>query len=157
MAAASIESWNQLSPKSAEGRVAPMSTNSSGQGDSSGSSSASISANDFLTLLVTEMKNQDPTANTDPNQYINQLVQVNSLQQLIAINDTLTNGFGASTKAEAATQSGSGGTPFRSSIAEAPRASSITDVARPNADGGNLSLPPANPAALGLASALSHK
>ena len=41
---------------------------------SASSSSASISANDFLTLLVTEMQNQDPTADTDPNEYINQLV-----------------------------------------------------------------------------------
>jgi flagellar basal-body rod modification protein FlgD len=57
---------------------------------SSASDSATISANDFLTLLVTEMKNQDPTANTDPNEYINQLVQVNSLEQLISINQTLT-------------------------------------------------------------------
>lgn len=56
---------------------------------SSGGDSASISANDFLTLLVTEMRNQDPTANTDPNEYINQLVQVNSLEQLISINQTL--------------------------------------------------------------------
>ena len=57
---------------------------------SSASDTATISANDFLTLLVTEMKNQDPTANTDPNEYINQLVQVNSLEQLISINQTLT-------------------------------------------------------------------
>jgi len=35
------------------------------------------------------MKNQDPTATTDPNEYVNQLVQVNSLQQLISINETL--------------------------------------------------------------------
>lgn len=55
----------------------------------SGADAATITANDFLTLLVTEMKNQDPTANTDPNEYINQLVQVNSLQQLISINQTL--------------------------------------------------------------------
>ena len=45
-----------------------------------------ITANDFLTLLVTELKNQDPTTNTDPNAYVDQLVQVNSLQQLIQIN-----------------------------------------------------------------------
>jgi len=57
--------------------------------DSSSGDSATISANDFLTLLVTEMKNQDPTADTDPNEYINQLVQVNSLEQLIDINQTL--------------------------------------------------------------------
>ncbi len=51
--------------------------------------SPSVTANDFLTLLVTELKNQDPTANTDPNAYVNQLVQVNSLQQLIQINGDL--------------------------------------------------------------------
>ncbi len=56
---------------------------------SSGNSDTTITANDFLTLLVTEMKNQDPTADTDPNAYIDQLVQVNSLQQLIQINQDL--------------------------------------------------------------------
>jgi flagellar basal-body rod modification protein FlgD len=50
------------------------------------SGAATITANDFLTLLVAEMKNQDPTQPTDPNAYISQMVNVNSLQQLIAIN-----------------------------------------------------------------------
>jgi len=58
------------------------------------SSSATISANDFLTLLVTEMQNQDPTADTDPNEYINQLVNVNSLEQLIDINQNLSTALG---------------------------------------------------------------
>jgi len=44
---------------------------------------------------VTEMQNQDPTANTDPNEYINQLVQVNSLEQLIDINQNLTTALGS--------------------------------------------------------------
>ena len=48
--------------------------------------SSTITANDFLTLLVAEMKNQDPTQPTDPNAYITQMVNVNSLQQLIGIN-----------------------------------------------------------------------
>ena len=52
-------------------------------------STATVTANDFLQLLVSEMKNQDPTANTDPNEYINQLVQVNSLEQLVQINQDL--------------------------------------------------------------------
>jgi flagellar basal-body rod modification protein FlgD len=68
---------------------------SSGSGDSSNSST--ISANDFLTLLVTEMQNQDPTQDTDPNEYINQLVQVNSLEQLVDINQTLSTDLGGST------------------------------------------------------------
>ena len=61
---------------------------------SSDSSSATISANDFLTLLVTEMQNQDPTDQTDPNEYIDQLVQVNSLEQLIDINQNLSTALG---------------------------------------------------------------
>ncbi len=48
-----------------------------------------ITSGDFLTLLVTEMQNQDPTQPTDPNAYIQQLVGVNSLQQLISINQGL--------------------------------------------------------------------
>src|ERR1700689_3350927 len=74
----------------------PNATGTSGAAGATGPSSSStssdssnISANDFLTLLVTEMQNQDPTANTDPNEYINQLVNVNSLEQLISINQTL--------------------------------------------------------------------
>ena len=53
-------------------------------------SNATITSSDFLTLLVTELKNQDPTTQQDPNAYITQLVQVNSLQQLISINQDLT-------------------------------------------------------------------
>src|SRR5579872_296031 len=64
------------------------------QGGNSSTQPSTISANDFLTLLVTEMKNQDPTAQTDPNEYINQLVQVNSLEQLIQINQNLNTALG---------------------------------------------------------------
>lgn len=53
-------------------------------------SGSTITSNDFLTLLVSELKNQDPTQPTDPNAYIQQLVGVNSLQQLIQINQGLT-------------------------------------------------------------------
>src|ERR1700733_13455934 len=57
---------------------------------SAASNSSDITSDDFLTLLVSELKNQDPTQPTDPNAYITQLVQVNSLQQLIQINSDLT-------------------------------------------------------------------
>lgn len=71
----------------------PSGTNgTSGSSSGDNSNDASITANDFLTLLVAEMKNQDPTANNDPNAYIDQLVQVNSLQQLIQINQDLSGG-----------------------------------------------------------------
>jgi flagellar basal-body rod modification protein FlgD len=62
------------------------STQSSSSASAAASSSSDITANDFLTLLVSELQNQDPTQPTDPNQYITQLAQVNSLEQLVSIN-----------------------------------------------------------------------
>jgi flagellar basal-body rod modification protein FlgD len=65
---------------------AASSTSGTSSTSSSTTAGATITANDFLTLLVSELKNQDPTAPTDPNAYITQMVDVNSLQQLININ-----------------------------------------------------------------------
>ncbi|HWW23428.1 MAG TPA: flagellar hook capping FlgD N-terminal domain-containing protein [Edaphobacter sp.] len=64
---------------------------------SSTSTGSTITANDFLTLLVSELKNQDPTQPTDPTAYITQMVGVNSLQQLIEINSGLASVEGTST------------------------------------------------------------
>ncbi len=70
-------------------------TTSTSSSDTSSSTSTTITSNDFLTLLVAELKNQDPTQPTDPTTYIQQLVGVNSLQQLIEINQGLTTFEGA--------------------------------------------------------------
>ncbi len=79
-------------------RTAAASTTAAGSTSSASSAAASsasatsstITANDFLTLLVAEMKNQDPTQPTDPSAYISQMVDVNSLQQLVGINAGIT-------------------------------------------------------------------
>jgi flagellar basal-body rod modification protein FlgD len=93
---------------------------------SSAANPSDITSSDFLTLLVSELKNQDPTQPTDPNAYITQLVGVNSLQQLIQINSGLTSieppsssstsatGSGASANAVAATSPLSGTQPSAS-------------------------------------------
>jgi flagellar basal-body rod modification protein FlgD len=49
-----------------------------------------LDGNSFLTLLTAQLKSQDPTAPQDPTQFVTQLVQFNSLQQLIQINQDLT-------------------------------------------------------------------
>jgi len=67
-------------------QAAPKDATTPTTNTSSTTDSSTITSNDFLTLLVSELKNQDPTQPTDPNQYITQLAQVNSLQQLISIN-----------------------------------------------------------------------
>ncbi len=76
-----------VKPRAAASTSSTSGTGSASNSNSAAASSAStITANDFLTLLVTEMKNQDPTQPTDPTAYITQMTQVNSLQQLIGIN-----------------------------------------------------------------------
>jgi flagellar basal-body rod modification protein FlgD len=48
-----------------------------------------LTGDSFMTLLVSQLKQQDPTSPQDPTQWVGQLVQFNSLQQLIEINGTL--------------------------------------------------------------------
>src|SRR5215471_14965335 len=69
--------------------VTSKATNGTNNASNESSMTDTITASDFLTLLVSELKNQDPTQPTDPNAYISQLVGVNSLQQLIQINQGL--------------------------------------------------------------------
>lgn len=116
------------------------------------SNSAVISANDFLTLLVTEMKNQDPTSNQDPNEYINQLVNVNSLQQLIQINQTLSGAVDTTS----GTTSGKKSDPVTAPQAtHAKQSVAAVHAMHASATHGNLTAPAANPAARTVASALS--
>jgi flagellar basal-body rod modification protein FlgD len=111
-------------------------TSSSASSSAASAASSTISANDFLTLLVTEMQNQDPTAQTDPNEYINQLVQVNSLEQLIDINQTLGSAFTSPTSST--TSSGSSAQPGLASKGSSSLAASIP---QPTAGGSLSSLP----------------
>lgn len=131
------------------GAVRAASQNSS----NSGSDSAGVTANDFLTLLVTEMKNQDPTTQTDPTQYINQLVQVNSLQQLISINQTLSNSLGSS---------GSTASSYAEPVAQPPVTETLNSLGTPSlpsrshAVPGNLGIPSYSSASQTVAKSLSH-
>lgn len=43
----------------------------------------------FLKLLVAQMTNQDPFNTQDPSQYVTQLAQFNSLEQMMALNDSM--------------------------------------------------------------------
>ena len=70
----------------------------SSQNSSSQSSAAStsagmmgVSANEgtFLTLLVSQLKNQDPLNPSDSTQFVGELAQFSSLEQLININQSV--------------------------------------------------------------------
>lgn len=147
-ATAAAQSFTGTNPPS--GPTAQAGSDSS---SSTSTASVSITANDFLTLLVTEMKNQDPTASTDPNEYINQLINVNSLEQLIDINQNITTALGTSANSAAASS------PAQTTAAADPFAQSSQSVAASSSARvpGNLSVPNASPAAQTVAHALSGR
>jgi flagellar basal-body rod modification protein FlgD len=89
----------------ASGVKAQASSTTGNTGTTPPANQATITANDFLTLLVTEIQNQDPTSQTDPMQYITQLVGVNSLEELVQINQTLTTATGTTPTGSAASSS----------------------------------------------------
>lgn len=50
---------------------------------------ASLSYNDFLTLLMAQLKNQDPTQPMDPSQMVTQLATVSEVGQSVQTNTSL--------------------------------------------------------------------
>ena len=51
--------------------------------------SASVGYNDFLQLLIAQMRNQDPTSPTDMAQYMSQFAQLSQVEQSIQTNAKL--------------------------------------------------------------------
>lgn len=76
----------------------------------------------FLNLLSTELKNQDPTAPVDSTAMVGQMISLNQLDQLIAMNQTLS---GTSSSVTAATSAN-----LRAAAAVTPNANTIQDTAQ---------------------------
>jgi flagellar basal-body rod modification protein FlgD len=162
MTAVQALTGNSATPSAAAANDTSATANATSSSSGTSSDSATISANDFLTLLVTEMKNQDPTADTDPNEYINQLVNVNSLEQLISINQTLTTDLGSSTasssgstasaQASGASAQAQPGTPGAATTLPGTLSAAAAKLAP-----GNLGIPAANTAAQSVAQSLSGR
>jgi flagellar basal-body rod modification protein FlgD len=77
---------------------APTSTGSTSSGDASLLGS---NLNTFLTLLTTQLKNQDPTSPMDTNQFTQQLVQFSAVEQQINTNNNLKTLISLQTSSEA--------------------------------------------------------
>ena len=68
--------------------VAPVTTAPT-VGTASAAPVAKLDYNDFLTLLMAEMKNQDPTQPMDPSQMVSQLATVSEVGQSVQMNANL--------------------------------------------------------------------
>ena len=102
-----------LTYNQAQQQSSGTSSSSSSSGASANSASASLGGvapteNTFLTLLVAQLKNQDPLSPTDSTQFVSELAQFSQLEQTITINQNV----GALTQkfAPSATTSSSGST-----------------------------------------------
>jgi flagellar basal-body rod modification protein FlgD len=66
------------------------SSTGTGTGSSSGSGSvtgaATLGGTDFLTLMLAQLKNQDPTSPVDSNTFLNQLAQLSEVQGISSLN-----------------------------------------------------------------------
>jgi flagellar basal-body rod modification protein FlgD len=56
-----------------------------------GSSGQFVSENTFLTLLITQLKNQDPMNPQDSSQFVAQLASFSSLEQMTAMSTSMNN------------------------------------------------------------------
>src|SRR6185437_14607016 len=76
----------------ASGNSSTGSTTGTTTGTTGGDALSSLSGNfsDFLSLLMTQLQNQDPTSPLDTNQFTSQLVQFAGVEQQINANTSLT-------------------------------------------------------------------
>jgi flagellar basal-body rod modification protein FlgD len=75
--------------------VSDTSSTSSASTSSTSSSNTSVTKNDFLKLLIAQMKNQDPLNPMDGTQYVSELAQFSSLEEMQNMNDNLTTSINA--------------------------------------------------------------
>jgi flagellar basal-body rod modification protein FlgD len=71
--------------------ISQAATASSGKSTAKSKDDAIMGKQDFLTLLVTQLQNQDPLNPDDPTEFTAQLAQFSSLEQLFTLNESMNN------------------------------------------------------------------
>jgi flagellar basal-body rod modification protein FlgD len=82
---------NSLQPHATDGASSTTGTNPANSSGASTLTNPLADPNLFIALLTAQLKAQDPLNPLSPQDMVNQLTQVSSLQQLITINQTLKN------------------------------------------------------------------
>ena len=78
-----------------------VTSNTATNSTSSTTASPNVDYNQFLTLLMAEIKNQDPTQPMDPTQSVTQLATISGVQQAMQTNATLSSLLTTSSLAQA--------------------------------------------------------
>jgi flagellar basal-body rod modification protein FlgD len=65
---------------------AAAATSSSGTSGSGAAAGATLGGTNFLTLMLAQLKNQDPTSPVDSNQFLNQLASLSTVQGITQLN-----------------------------------------------------------------------
>jgi len=81
--------------------VATPAASTSAASSAATATTQSLNYNDFLSLLMAEMKNQDPTAPMDPSQMVSQLATVSEVGQAVQTNTNLASLLTATSLAQA--------------------------------------------------------
>ena len=99
-----VDFTNYIANAPASGVAAPTTGTANQQSLAAGTNNLNTSYSSFLQLLTAQLKNQDPTAPLDPNQFTAQIVQMTGVQQSLLTNNLLgqiltnaqtNNGYGA--------------------------------------------------------------
>lgn len=77
------------------------STSSTGSSTSSTSSGVNLGGTDFLTLMLAQLQNQDPTSPIDSNTFLTQLAQLSQVQGIQQLNTSFSNSLAASQTTQA--------------------------------------------------------
>src|SRR5713226_1459939 len=81
---------NSLSPMAADAASSVTASHTTSATGASSTAPGIADPNLFITLLTAQLQAQDPLNPMSPQDMVNQLTEVSSLQQLININQTLT-------------------------------------------------------------------
>lgn len=69
--------------------IAPTGSSTSSSATTAAAGASTVDYKTFLTLLVAELKNQDPTEPMDATQYVAQLASFSNVEQSIQVNNKL--------------------------------------------------------------------
>ena len=82
--------------------TSPVTNTTNTSTSSAATASPTVDYNQFLTLLIAEIKNQDPTQPMDPTQSVTQLATISGVQQAMQSNATLSSLLTTSSLSQAA-------------------------------------------------------